>query len=70
MMKSVVVEGTGKNAGVPGYNVGGKSGTSEPAEGAKGGEYVASFVAVVPTENPEYVVLMILRDPKGKSIKG
>lgn len=70
MMKSVVVEGTGKNAGVPGYNVGGKSGTSEPAEGAKGGEYVASFVAVVPTENPEYVVLMILRDPKGKSIQG
>lgn len=70
MMRSTVKDGTGRNADVAGYNVGGKSGTSEPVYGVKDSVYVASFVAVVPTEDPEYVVLMLLRDPKGQSIQG
>lgn len=70
MMRSTVKDGTGRNAAVPGYNVGGKSGTSEPVYGVKDSVYVASFVAVVPTENPEYIILMLLRDPKVKDNQG
>lgn len=70
MMRTTVTKGTGKAAEVPGYNVGGKSGTSEPIKGVANGEYIASFVAVVPTESPEYVVLLIVRDPKAGKIHG
>lgn len=70
LMRSTVTNGTGKAANIPGYNVGGKSGTSEPVYGDPNGEYIASFVAVVPTESPEYVVLMIVRNPKAGHIHG
>lgn len=70
MMKSVVTDGTGKNAAVKGYSVGGKSGTSEPNAGDPNSVYVASFAAISPVENTKLVVLVTLYDPKGHSHQG
>ncbi len=70
MMKSVVVQGTGKHAGVEGYSIGGKSGTSEPTAGHEEAGYTASFIAISPIENPQIVVLAILYDPEGETYQG
>jgi len=64
MMESVVAEGTGKNAQVAGYKIGGKTGTSE--DGVNTGKYVTSFCAVAPTDEPELVVLVTLYNPTGE----
>ena len=64
MMNSVVSEGTGKNAKVIGYNVGGKTGTSE--DGVNTGKYVTSFCGVAETDNPEIVLLITLYNPTGE----
>lgn len=63
MMESVVITGTGKNAAVTGYSVGGKSGTSEPIESNKENGYVASFLAISPVEDTQVVILLALYDP-------
>ena len=68
MMESVVAEGTGKNAQVKGYSIGGKTGTSE--DGVNTGKYVASFVGVAPISNPELVVLVVLYNPTGEGGHG
>lgn len=67
MLESVVSEGTGKYGQVKGYSVAGKTGTSEPDKSNKDSMYVASFIGISPTENPEVVVLVTLYDPKGSS---
>lgn len=64
MMQSVVDEGTGKNAKVAGYAIGGKTGTSE--DGVNTGKYVTSFIGVAPTDNPELVILITLYNPTGE----
>lgn len=64
MMESVVAEGTGKNAQVQGYSIGGKTGTSE--DGVNTGKYVTSFVGVAPISNPQVVVLITLYNPTGE----
>ena len=64
MMKSVVQEGTGKNAKVEGYSIGGKTGTSE--DGVNTGKYVTSFIGVASIEDPEIVVLVTLYNPTGE----
>ncbi len=58
--------GTGKNAYVPGYRIGGKTGTSEKvahqaATGTK--DYMVSFCGVAPMDNPELAILYILDSP-------
>lgn len=70
LMNSVVSEGTGHTAQVAGYSVGGKTGTSEPMAGREEDGYVASFIAVSPTENPEICLLVALYDPQGISHQG
>ena len=65
MMTSVVAEGTGKNARVQGYNVGGKTGTSE--DGVNTGKYVTSFIGVAPTYDPQLFILVTLYHPTGES---
>ena len=64
MMNSVVSEGTGKNAQVAGYNVGGKTGTSE--DGVNTNKYVTSFCGVAETDNPKIVLLITLYNPTGE----
>ena len=64
MMESVVAEGTGKNAQVKGYAIGGKTGTSE--DGINTGKYVTSFVGVAPIKNPQIVILITLYNPTGE----
>ena len=64
MMQSVVAEGTGKNAQVIGYNVGGKTGTSE--DGVNTNKYVTSFIGVAPVSNPKVTILVTLYNPTGE----
>lgn len=64
MMESVVAEGTGKNAKVAGFRVGGKTGTSE--DGVNTNKYVTSFIGVAPISDPEVVCLVTLYNPTGE----
>lgn len=64
MMESVVSEGTGKNARVAGYRIGGKTGTSE--DGVNTNKYVTSFCGVAPIDDPQVVVLVTLYNPTGE----
>ena len=64
MMNSVVSEGTGKNAKVTGYEVGGKTGTSE--DGVNTNKYVTSFCGVAETNDPKIVLLITLYNPTGE----
>jgi cell division protein FtsI (penicillin-binding protein 3) len=67
LMRLVVEEGTGKQAAVRGFLVGGKTGTAEKA--AAGGyarkSLLSSFVAAFPMTDPRYLVIAILDEPKG-----
>ncbi|MGN1300109.1 MAG: penicillin-binding transpeptidase domain-containing protein [Clostridia bacterium] len=64
MMNSVVAEGTGKNAQVQGYSIGGKTGTSE--DGINTGKYVTSFIGTAPISDPEVCILITLYNPTGE----
>ena len=64
MMESVVSEGTGKNARVKGYSIGGKTGTSE--DGVNTGKYVTSFVGVADISDPELAIIIVLYNPTGE----
>ena len=63
MMESVVKEGTGRNAAVSGYSIGGKTGTSE--DGVNTNRYITSFVGVADISEPEVVIVIILYNPIG-----
>lgn len=66
LMRLVVSEGTGKKANVPGYEVGGKTGTAEKAAGGgyKKKSVLASFVGAFPMDDPRYVVLVSIDEPQ------
>ena len=67
LMRLTVLSGTGRHAEVPGYPVGGKTGTAEKPgrEGYAGKSLLSSFVAVFPITQPRYVVLAMLDEPEG-----
>lgn len=69
MMEYVVSKGTGGNAYIKGYDIGGKTGTAEEGTG-EATWYVASFIGIAPANNPEIAVLVALFDPKGASHGG
>lgn len=64
MMESVVAEGTGRNAQVKGYRIGGKTGTSE--DGVNTGKYVTSFIGTASINDPEVCILITLYNPTGE----
>jgi cell division protein FtsI (penicillin-binding protein 3) len=68
MLRDVVIEGTGTEAEVEGYQVAGKTGTAgkpDPRGGYSVSRYVASFVGVVPASAPRLVVLVTVDEPRG-----
>ena len=68
MLRDVVIEGTGQEAEVEGYQVAGKTGTAakpDPSGGYSTSRYVASFVGVVPASAPRLVVLVTVDEPHG-----
>lgn len=69
LLRLVVLKGTGRKADVPGYRVGGKTGTAEISEA--GGYHkhsnVSTFAAVFPIDNPRYVVVATLVAPIGNA---
>ena len=64
MMETVVAQGTGKNARVKGYSIGGKTGTSE--DGVNTNKYVTSFIGTASISDPEVVILITLYNPTGE----
>jgi stage V sporulation protein D (sporulation-specific penicillin-binding protein) len=67
LMVGVVDTGTGRNARVPGYKIGGKTGTATKVVDGKiaKGRYIASFVGFAPFPNPEVAVLISVDEPQG-----
>ncbi len=68
LIRSVVEEGTAKNAAVSGYDIGGKTGTSEKIDvfdenGRPVLDKIVSFVGIAPMDDPEYIVLVALDTP-------
>ncbi len=68
LIRSVVTEGTAKNAAVAGYDIGGKTGTSEKIDvfdenGQRVTDKIVSFVGIAPMDDPRYIVLVALDTP-------
>ena len=69
LIESVVTEGTGGNAKLTGYRVGGKTGSSEKLDvydehGNQTDDLIVSFVGIVPMDQPKYICLVALDTPK------
>ncbi|NCC25066.1 MAG: hypothetical protein EOM25_07685 [Deltaproteobacteria bacterium] len=65
LQDAVQEDGTGTKARIPGIVVGGKTGTAQKAEGGKYvDKYLASFAALLPGDKPEYVVLVMIDEPR------
>jgi cell division protein FtsI (penicillin-binding protein 3) len=66
LLRLVVTHGTGKKADAPGYRIGGKTGTAEKIVGGRytGAAVVTTFAGVFPMDEPRYVIVAMLDDPK------
>ncbi|PZN10549.1 MAG: peptidoglycan glycosyltransferase [Bacillota bacterium] len=66
LMQGVVEQGTGRRAQVPGYEVGGKTGTANKVEGGRVVQkYIGSFVGLVPVDDPRLVIVVSIDEPSG-----
>tara|TARA_B100000676_G_scaffold87608_1_gene87478 strand:+ start:298 stop:2064 length:1767 start_codon:yes stop_codon:yes gene_type:complete len=67
LLRLVVEDGTGGRADVPGYLVGGKTGTAEKSgtSGYRRRALISSFIGAFPVDDPQYVVFAMLDEPKG-----
>ena len=70
MMEAVVLYGGGRNAQIPGYRVGGKSGTSQKLDSEDEKARIASFVAVAPIDAPQFLCLVCLDEPHSWTTAG
>jgi len=64
LMRRNVIRGTGRRAAVPGYLVGGKTGSADKSTGNRKG-ILSSFIGAFPMHRPRYVLLVMLDEPKG-----
>ena len=66
-LESVVANGTGKNAYIENYRVGGKTGTAQKVNNGAYmvGNYILSFIGFLPADKPEYIVYVAIDNPKG-----
>lgn len=64
LLEKVVSEGTGKNAKIEGFSIGGKTATSQtlPRSDHK---YISSFLGFAPADDPQVLVLVVINDPQG-----
>lgn len=66
-LETVVAYGTGRNAYIEGYRVGGKTGTAQKVKNGvyMSGNYIVSFIGFIPADNPQAVVYVAIDNPKG-----
>ena len=64
LLEKVVAEGTGKNAKVEGFEIGGKTATSQTIPRSEH-RYIASFLGFAPASDPDVLVLVIIDNPQG-----
>lgn len=69
LLRLIVSDGTGKQAEAPGFRVGGKTGSAEKpgVGGYRRTSVVATFAAAFPMDNPRYVVVAMIDEPKGNA---
>lgn len=74
IMQSVVEDGTGKKAQIPGYSVAGKTGTAQIPNPKSGGyysdRYIASFIGFTPVEDPKIALAVVVEAPRKKTHGG
>ena len=74
IMESVVEEGTGKKAAIPGYKVAGKTGTAQIPDPVNGGyyrdRYIASFIGFAPSDDPRITLVVVVEAPKKMTYGG
>ena len=64
LLESVVSEGSGKNAYIEGYSIGGKTATSQTLP-RSADKYISSFLGFAPADDPQILGIVIIHDPKG-----
>ncbi|MCI9050918.1 MAG: PASTA domain-containing protein [Lachnospiraceae bacterium] len=64
ILNQVVAEGSGKNAYIPGYQIGGKTATSEKLPRSLK-KYISSFIGFAPADNPQVIGIVIIDEPVG-----
>ena len=64
ILEKVVSEGSGKNAGIEGYSIGGKTATSQTLPRSSN-RYISSFLGFAPADDPQVLALCIIHDPQG-----
>ena len=68
MLRQVVVNGTGKKANVPGYDIAGKTGTAwkfdEKLKRVNSAKYISSFIGFAPADNPDVTIAVVIDEPK------
>ena len=64
LLESVVSEGSGKNAYVEGYRIGGKTATSQTLP-RSANKYISSFVGFAPADDPQVIAICLINEPVG-----
>lgn len=64
LLESVVSQGTGKNAYIKGYEIGGKTATSQTLP-RSANKYISSFIGFAPADDPQVLALVVIHNPQG-----